>query len=392
MELVGGSVMNEGNQILVVSDQDTTKEQLKNTLKDYQRVQYIYPQEIMKEIDRIAPDIVLVFKPENESSVDLIQNIRSETPQSKLIFMTESEDFDLLREVTRAGALDFFVIPNELSMLNERVGSIIQLIQRQQSQEETSASTQSFIKGRGQVYSFYSGKGGSGKSLLASTFAQTLKLESTAKVIAVDLNLQFGGVETYLGLESNRSLTELKPVIDELNESHIRNAVEREEHSSLELLLSPRDAEAAEGVTEDFVSKLIRACRRSYDFVIIDLPTIVDETTYIALEESDIIYYIMNLDTPSFQVFKHVEMLFQRLNIDISQRLELVINQVAKENELKASDLKKFINSNIASEIRRDFKGVQAVINQSQPLRTQQREKKLIPVAKDIRKWVLTKI
>lgn len=181
MELVGGSVMNEGNQILVVSDQDTTKEQLKNTLKDYQRVQYIYPQEIMKEIDRIAPDIVLVFKPENESSVDLIQNIRSETPQSKLIFMTESEDFDLLREVTRAGALDFFVIPNELSMLNERVGSIIQLIQRQQSQEETSASTQSFIKGRGQVYSFYSGKGGSGKSLLASTFAQTLKLESTAK-------------------------------------------------------------------------------------------------------------------------------------------------------------------------------------------------------------------
>lgn len=206
------------------------------------------------------------------------------------------------------------------------------------------------------------------------------------------MNLQFGGVETYLGLESNRSLTELKPVIDELNESHIRNAVEREEHSSLELLLSPRDAEAAEGVTEDFVSKLIRACRRSYDFVIIDLPTIVDETTYIALEESDIIYYIMNLDTPSFQVFKHVEMLFQRLNIDISQRLELVINQVAKENELKASDLKKFINSNIASEIRRDFKGVQAVINQSQPLRTQQREKKLIPVAKDIRKWVLTKI
>lgn len=382
----------DGNQgpvgnILVVADQKDVREQLQQVVTSYENVQYTTSTEVKTEIDRIAPDVVLLFEPRDQSGVDLVQSIHSAASTANIVFISDREDFELLRDVMRAGALEFFVIPAEIGLLAQRIGKIVEMTHAQKT-NETAATEQTFRRGRGRVYSFYSGKGGCGRTLLSTSFAQTLKLESTAEVIMVDLNLQFGGAEAYLGIESNRSLAELGPVIDELNESHIQNVTEREAHSSLELLLSPRDVESAEGITDDFVTKLIRACRRNYDFVIIDLPTVIDENTYVALEESDLIYYVINADTPSLQVFKNVEALFQRLNIETEKRLELVVNQSGRDNELKSSDLKSFVRHPLAVEIRRDLKGIQALINHGQPLRKEQNEKRLTPVAKDVRKWV----
>lgn len=219
-----------------------------------------------------------------------------------------------------------------------------------------------------------------------------MKLESTASVLLIDLNLQYGGVETFLSFENNRTLGDLMPVMDEINEFHIRNVAQRENYSKLEVLVSPRDAETAENMSEAFVTRLIRASRRSYDFVILDLPTHMNELTFAALSESDMIYYVMNLDTPSVQIYRLVEDLFKRLRIDTAGRLEVIVNQVGRDNELNVSDLKGLFNAPITAEISRDHQGVQAAVNQGRPLQKEPNEKKLSPAAKDIRKWVLKKL
>jgi len=378
-------------KILVIADRDDLKEQIERSLVDYKNIQYRSPREIKIEIDRIGPDVVLATPPLGGSGVDLVSDIRMETEHASIVFISDSEDFALLRDVIRAGAIEFFVFPDESALLSQRLEKIIQTVRLNPS-TEVAATGQNFKRGRGRVFSFYSGKGGSGRSLLSSAFAQTLKFESTADVILIDLNMQFGGVDSYLGVESNRSFVELRPVINELNESHIRNVIEKERHSKLELLLSPKDAEIAETITDDFISKLIRACRRSYDFVIIDLPPTINEQTYTALEESDSIYYVIHADTPSLHILKSVESLFQRLNIDMEERVELVLNEVDKDNEIKQSDIKNLVRYPITAEIHRDYKGVQERINNGEPLRKGQKEKRLSPVAKDIRKWVLSKI
>lgn len=380
--------MKKETKILVIADNENIQNNLQPVLANYSNVHYIYPTEVNKEIDRISPDIIVIHQLNATASVDMIYTIHSEMPRIQLLFTADAENFELLRDVIRAGALDFFVLPEELTLLGDRLQKLVQLIQ----QQNESTTNQTFKRGRGQVLSFYSGKGGEGRTLLASSFAQTLKLESTAQVVLIDLNLQFGGVETCLGVESHRSFVDLLPVANELNENHIRNVVDKETYSHLDLLLSPRDAEAAESVSDEFISTLIRACRRSYDFVIIDLPSEMTAITYTALEESDSIYYVMNLNSLSLQIYKQVEMLFKRLNIDTTDRLELVINKVSKDTELKSKDMNSFITLPVATEIRLDYKGVQSVMNKGEPLRKERGEKKLSPVAKDIRKWVLGKI
>ncbi|MBO8164385.1 MAG: AAA family ATPase [Brevibacillus sp.] len=384
--------MNTGIKLLVVADYDSVKDLLKEALAHYEQVEYTTPREVKKEIDRIGPQVVLLVQPEDGSGVELVQYIQSELPEGIIIFLTEKQDFVLLRDIVRAGAVEYILMPDELSLLTDRLEKISELTQQQQRKRGASVSGQAFVRGRGKVYAFYSGKGGSGRTQLATGFAQSLKLESTARVLLIDLNLQYGGVETFLSLDSSRTLADLIPVMHEMNENHIRNVSQREAHSKLEVLLSPRDAETAENVSEEFVSRLIRASRRSYDFVIIDLPANMNELTYTALEESDMIYYVMNLDTPSIQIFRLVEDLFRRLRIDTAGRMELVVNQVGRDNELTISDLKGLINAPIAAEIRRDHRGVQAAVNQGLPLQKEANEKKLVPAAKDIRKWVLKKL
>lgn len=380
------------NKILVVADFESVRNLLSETLSTYTNVQFTTSREVKKEIDRIGPDIVLLVHPEDGSGVELVQYIQRELPESIIIFLTEKQDFVLLRDVVRAGAVEYILMPDELSLLNDRLEKIDELIQQQQRKTGTSISGQAFVRGRGKVFSFYSGKGGSGRTQLATGFAQALKLESTASVLLIDLNLQFGGVETFLSLDNTRTLADLVPVMYEMNENHIRNIVQRELHSKLEVLLSPSDAETAENMTEEFFSRLIRASRRSYDFVIVDLPSYMNELTYTALEESDHIYYVMNLDTPSVLIYRHVENLFKQLRINTTGRLEVVVNKVDRESELTVSDLKGLITAPIATEICRDHRGVQSAVNQGMPLQKEANEKKLVPAAKDIRKWVLTKL
>ncbi|WP_010098609.1 AAA family ATPase [Ornithinibacillus scapharcae] len=339
----------------------------------------------VEDLKKETHQIIIILKNDKESPLDLAQSILNEHSNTPIIFISDMPDFELLRELTRMGITDYFVLPDEEWQFLERINKLI--LTMKEIKTETSSS-EGFIRGGGKVFTFFSGKGGSGKSLISSLFAQTLKLDSTAKVLFIDLNLQYGGAETYLGINSTRSMIDLIPVIHEISEHHIRNVSEIMEPSKLEVLVSPRDTELAERINEDFVMRLIRASKRSYDFIIIDTPSYMDIKTFTALNESDRIYYVMNQDTVSIRVLKYVDTVLKQLGLVTDERMELVMNFTGKDNELSNKDIQRFVSYPISANIKRDFKGVHASMNKGEPLRKEPKDKKLSPVAKDLKKWV----
>ncbi|WP_201716812.1 AAA family ATPase [Rossellomorea arthrocnemi] len=377
--------MSKEFQIFLIGEENELSQNLIEGLNTTYEIIQIPENSWTTELRKYEPSVVIFYTGENSSPGSMIQELYRDFPNTSALYVHTEQDFELLREMTRAGAEDFIILPDEEKSLGERVSHILQ---QYQTRSETAVSSGTYKRGKGQIFSFYSGKGGVGKTLLSTAFAQTLKLESTAQVIHIDFNLQYGGSETYLGIESNRSLIDLQPVMNELNEHHIKNISESEPFSKLEVLVSPRDAEMAEKIDEDFVIRLLRACKRCYDFIIIDLPSSLDVKTYTALEEADRIYYVMTLDTPAIRVLKHVEDLLKRLGPQTLENMELVVNLSGRENELTKKDLERFVDLPVSAEIRRDIKGVQAAINQGQPLRKEIKEKKLVAPAKDIQKWV----
>lgn len=375
-------------KILLVSDDEVIHNQILNSLSGSYVVQLINPGEVVREVNRDVQDIVIFVQPGNDIAVESIQYIKSVSPSTLVIFIAKASDFTQLRNMTKAGASEFFVYPEEHSLFISRVPTIFKNYEVQKLKKDDSFSI--FTRGRGQIYTIFSGNGGSGKSCLASTLAQTLKIESTAEVILIDLNLQFGGIETLLSIQSNRSIADLTPVIDELNESHIRNVSQKLESSKLEVLISPCDAETAETITEEFIAKLLRTCRRSFDFVIVDLPSYMSSQVVTALEESDRIYYILTPNTPSLKVLKQFEELSVRLGIELLSRTSIIMNKIGKDSEVQEKDLKTVLRFPIAASIRFDQKGLQPFINKGEPVRKMAKERRLIPFAKDVRKWSLS--
>lgn len=377
--------MEDNVKLLLVSDDEIIQNQILNIIGEHIQTQIVNPVDVVREINREAKDIVIFIQPTNDIAVENIQFIKTASPLTLVIFIAKTSDFTLLRSITKAGATEFFVFPEEQGVFAAKLPTIIKNYELNKDNQDTTFST--FVRGSGQIISFFSGSGGTGKTVLASTFAQTLKLESTAEVILIDLNLQFGGIETVISINSNRSIADLAPVIRELNEGHIRNVSQTESFSKMDVLISPCDAEVAETLSEDFITKLLRTCRRSFDFVIIDLPSFINNQVVTALEESDKIYYVLVPDTPSLKVLKQFEELSIRLGIELKSRMSIILNHVGKENEVQEKDLKDIVRFPIEAKIRRDIKGLQPFVNKGEPVRKMAKERRLIPFAKDIRKW-----
>ncbi|QPC48270.1 AAA family ATPase [Mangrovibacillus cuniculi] len=380
--------MEENVKILVVSDDELIHNEVVNAIPEPNKVQIVEPKDVAREIHRDVCDVLIYIQPIAEDAVESIQYIKAISPDTLVIFVAKNTDFLLLRNITKAGVTEFFIYPDEISLLINRLPSMIKAYEVKKNKKEDTVSYLS--KGRGQIMSVFSGNGGTGKSVLASSLAQTLKLESTAEVLLIDLNLQFGGMETLLSIESNRSLADLMPVMEELNENHIRNVSQRLESSKLEILLSPCDAEVAESITDAFIAKLLRTSRRSFDFVIVDLPSYLNSNVVTTLEESDRIFYVLTPDTPSLHVLKQFEETALRLGIELKSRTSILFNKASKENEIQEKDMKELLRFPIISSVRWDHKGLQPYVNKGEPVRKEEKEKRLTPFAKDVRKWSLS--
>ncbi|MBD1372434.1 AAA family ATPase [Hazenella sp. IB182357] len=371
-------------KLLIVSEEPAIATDLQERLKSsFAQITSIYASEVRREISRIQPDIVLLHEGKDGLGMQLIPYIRKEVAKAEIIYLTELKDSIRVRDASRAGAFDVLFFPDEINALNDVLPRAMKSIQTKEvkNKEETI-----FNWGRGQVIAVYSGKGGSGKSLVASTLAQTLQLESSSSVLLVDLNLQYGGVETFLNIEGNRNLYHLTPVLHELNDNHIRSVTVVEPNSLVEVLASPADIEIGEQVTEDHVERVLRAARLYYDFIIIDLPTEMTNIVYTALEEADKIMYILTPDAVAMRTLNRVLSLFQTVGVDPTERLEIMLNKVNRDSEIRSKEVKERFNFPLIGEFREDSKKIEQIINRGKAIRTSKNERNNSSFVKDIQK------
>lgn len=148
--------MKDNPKVLIVSEEEVIAHQLQRVLSEEGQVEGLQYQELRGEFDRLAPDLIFIVQTEDESTcIDAIDYIHQENPLVMVVFIAASQNFQLLRTVTRAGATDFFVFPDEWTLFNGKLESILHMAKERKSQyEEVASSQQTFKRGRGQVFSF----------------------------------------------------------------------------------------------------------------------------------------------------------------------------------------------------------------------------------------------
>lgn len=271
-----------------------------------------------------------------------------------VVVLLRRPDFDLARRVSRAGATDVLLIPGELPGLAESVRRA--LIRARSAAGEAGRPP-------GRLVALYSAKGGSGRTLLAANLA--LALQDKRRVLLIDLDLQTGGAETALGLKAERSLLDLLPVLDELNETHLRNVVTAHP-SGLDLLAAPAAGAVVDQLAPPQIGPLLTTCRRYYDMVVFDLPAWRNPGTQAVLSSADQILYIITPDAMSIAVLQRTLPVLR--SVRSAEHLSLVVNRKSSGNELKSQDIARLVDLPVIGEIRAAYREIEPLLNLGKPL------------------------
>ena len=117
------------------------------------------------------------------------------------------------------------------------------------------------------IIAVFSPKGGVGCSTVAINLAVALHQSQGAKVILVDSSLQFGDVAVLLNLQANRTLADLAPHVDELDQD-LLNTVMLSHESGIRALLAPPRPEMADLIAPGVLSAILDKLRYQCDYIV----------------------------------------------------------------------------------------------------------------------------
>jgi pilus assembly protein CpaE len=296
-------------------------------------------------------------------------------PSAAIIMMSVQGEPDYLRRAMLAGAREFLVKPFSS---DELAASIRQVHQRERqkldrfaSSRPTPAPTNGHAQPaepphNGQVVTFFSPKGGVGRTTLAVNFAVAAKTELGKKVALVDGGLQFGDVGVLLNLNpKNQTIADLAREmaggdIETLESTLI-------DHSTgVRVLMAPPSPEMAELVGPDHVSKIIAALRTTHDLVVVDCSPLLQDVTLAFLDQSDVVLTVLTLEITNIKNIRQFLALVDQLGYP-EDKVQLLLNRADSGYGIRLHDVESSIGRKISHSVVSDGRTVVYALNRGVP-------------------------
>ncbi|MGD0833786.1 MAG: P-loop NTPase [Candidatus Dormibacteria bacterium] len=180
-------------------------------------------------------------------------------------------------------------------------------------------------KGHAELFVVFSGKGGVGKSVIATNLAVALSAKGN-KVAIVDLDLQFGDVAVMLHAENHPTAIDALAQQGEQVEIDFIEEVMATGPEGVRALLAPTSPEFADLVNTANLRAILRELATTYDQIIVDTPAHLEERNLEAIETADQIIVVTNFNITAIKDTKVTLKLLQSLGIP-KERIALVLNQ-----------------------------------------------------------------
>lgn len=217
---------------------------------------------------------------------------------------------------------------------------------------------------QGRVLAFLGAKGGAGTTTVATNVAIQIHALTDRRTVLVDLDLELGEVALFLGLETQFSLIDVVRNLHRLDEGLMENFVAH--HSSgVDLAAAPSRAGEGDSVRQEEIRRVLRFMREHYDHVIVDASNTPNRVSRAALEESDEVYVVSQVDVPSvrnIQRFSHL--------LESDRRLEpfhLVVNRFQANREIGLKEVEESLGVEVFWTLTNDYDTVVSAINTGEP-------------------------
>jgi pilus assembly protein CpaE len=306
----------------------------------------------------VGPDMAL------DETVHFSDRLREHHPEIGVVLVRRRLDTGLLVQAMRAGVRDV-VKYDDLGALSDACRRSEEVTLRLLGEGRPAERGTSQLSG--QILTVFSGKGGSGKTTLATNSAVALATAGH-KVCLVDLDLMFGDVAIALQLVPDRSLADAVALAGKLDQLGVESLVTK--HSSgAEAVLAPVSPGTADTVSADVVSELLTVARKMYDVVVVDTPPAFTDHVLAAFDQTDAFLLLCALDVPSIKNLKLTVETMELLRYP-RDRWHLVVNRADSRVGLSVSDVERAVGLKSMAEIPSD-RAVPASLNRGVPIVTE---------------------
>ncbi|KAA1428951.1 AAA family ATPase [Nocardioides antri] len=221
----------------------------------------------------------------------------------------------------------------------------------------------------GRVITVFSPKGGVGKTTGSVNLALALADKGARKVCLVDLDLAFGDVAITMQLFPTHSIEQAVGSEDSIDLVMIEGLLTRHE-DSLNVLAAPAHPDVRERVTPLLISRILRALRDGFDYVVVDTSPSFDDATLTALDETDECVVVATLDVPTLKNVKVALETMDMLNIARGHR-HLLLNRADEEVGIGVDKVEAILGMPVSAQVR-TATDIVAATNSGTPIVTSQ--------------------
>jgi pilus assembly protein CpaE len=216
----------------------------------------------------------------------------------------------------------------------------------------------------GKIVVFSSAKPGSGASTLALQTAYALRRASGKRVLLTDFDLTQGSLTFYLKLNPMHSLIDLIQRADRIDHNLWSNVMI--DTGGVDVLAAP-ESPFTDPVEAGGLHAVLQHARSSYDWTIVDLPSIFERLSLLTLPEADRAFVVATSDLASLHLARKAIKLITQLGLD-SKKIQILINRMEKRTDLNISDLTKLFDCQVDTSLPNDHLALQKGLAHGQPL------------------------
>ncbi|GAB3858691.1 hypothetical protein GCM10028801_19130 [Nocardioides maradonensis] len=269
-------------------------------------------------LDQHSDEYVVALGPSLplEHVLGVAEELRIKRPTISVVLVRDHLDTEVLTSAMQAGIRDVVTSTDEkgLTKAVERAHQLYAALRGPGGARQM-----------GRIVTVFSPKGGVGKTTSSVNLALALSDKGARKVCLVDLDLAFGDVAITMQIFPTHSIEQAVGSEDSVDLAMLEGLLTRHE-SSLSILAAPAHPDVRERVTPLLISRILRALRDGFDYIVVDTSPSFDDATLTALDETDECVIIATLDVPTLKNVKVALETMDMLNIARGHR-HLLLNR-----------------------------------------------------------------
>ena len=289
-----------------------------------------------------------------KSAFDICREIRSTPALARIpvLCVGQTDDVEDRIRYLEAGADDVMAKPFDARELEARVEALLLRFQRSKDMTVVSSDGLTVSRQRRTV-AVHSPRGGVGTTTIATNIAMSMARQKPDRVVLVDLHLQFGQVATHLNLEVKQSLADVARDDSAMREPELLRTYATRHDSGLHVLAAPTSPELAELITAQHVDRILTTLLESYDSVVIDAGSWLDERTMSAFEHAETVIFTV---CPEIGALKALHGLLDYLNEagSVAAKSTFVLNNQFAREILKLRDVENALGTKVTTELPYD--------------------------------------